>query len=195
VSHAAIVYSNFGPSFAYNVTGGNIVGNDFAGDNLAEGDTFRPTSTTTLSTIEIALSCSTGGCAVPFTVSLDSDGGDQPGATLESFTVAGTSLGGLGNNNAPIMLTSVLHPTLVSGTQYWLAVTATVADSISWNWNLTGDTSDQAISTDGGATWFSPSGLTPGAYEIDGASAVPEPGTLLLLAAGGVLIGLNRKLS
>jgi hypothetical protein len=198
VSHASIVFTNFGASFAYNTTGGNIVGNDLAGDQLAQADTFTPAANATLSSIEIALSCFTvgaGGCPVSITVSLDSDSGaDSPGATLESFTVAGP-FGGLGSNNAPVVLTSVLHPTLVSGTQYWLAVIAPLTTEMGWNWNSTGDVSDQAVSTDGGVTWFSPSGETPGAYEIDGTSAVPEPGTILLLATGGALIALKRKLS
>src|SRR5208337_3114077 len=50
--------------------------------------------------------------------------------------------------------------------------------------------SAQAISTNGGTTWFSPSGLTPGAYEVDGSTvvvAVPEPNTLVLALASGVL--------
>jgi hypothetical protein len=195
-SHAAIVYTNFGLRATYNITAGNIVGNDGAGDQLAQGDTFTPASTATLTSVEIALSCfGTGLCPTALTVSLDSDAGDQPGATLESFTVAGTSLGLLGVNNAPIVLTSVLQPTLVAGTQYWLAVIAPLTDNVVWNWNSTGDVSDQAESLDGGATWFSPSGQTPGAYEIDGTSAVPEPGALLLLATGGALIALKRKLS
>jgi hypothetical protein len=195
VSHATVVYSNFGASFAYDTSGGNLAGNDFNGDQLGEGDTFTPATTATLSTIEIALSCFQAAfCPSNFTVSLDSDNGDQPGATIESFTVLGSSLGLLGVNNAPIILTSILHPTLVSGTQYWLAVIAPLTDTVVWNSNSTGDTSDQALSIDGGATWFSPSGQTPGAYEIDGASSIPEPGTLLLLATGGVLIGLKRKL-
>ena len=50
-----------------------------------------------------------------------------------------------------------------------------------------GDASSQAISTDGGTTWFSPSGLTPGAYAVFGtAAAVPEPSTLVLLSSGVV---------
>jgi hypothetical protein len=194
VSHATVVYSNFGTSFGYNTSAGNIVGDDGAGDNLGQADTFTPGSTAILNTIEIALSCQDVRlCPTAFTVSLESDSGDAPATILESFTVAGTSLGVLGVNNAPITLTSVLNPTLVAGTQYWLAVTGPLTDMIVWNWNSTGDSSDQSVSLDGGASWISQSGQTPSAYEIDGTIATPEPGTLLLLLGGGLLIGLKRQ--
>lgn len=150
-----------------------------------------------MSTIEIALSCfSIGSCPDPFTVSLNSDSGDSPGTALESFVVAGGSLGLFSNNNAPITLTSVLFPALVSGTQYWLAVTGPDTDTVAWNSNSTGDASDQALSFDGGANWFSPSGQTPGAFEINGSGgAAPEPGTILLLLTGGALTAIKRKFS
>jgi hypothetical protein len=73
------------------------------------------------------------------------------------------------------------------GTRYWVAVGAGLTDTVAWNINTTGDVSDQAISTDNGASWFAPSGNTPGALEVD---SVPEPGSLGLLGSGAVLISL-----
>ncbi|MBV8728250.1 MAG: hypothetical protein JO336_00430 [Acidobacteriia bacterium] len=192
LSNADIVFSNFGPSFAYNTSGGNDVGNAFDGNNYAEGDTFTPGHTDVFADLRIALSCFVS-CPSPFTVDLTANSGDQPGAVIESFSVLGTSLGPLGANNPPVLLTSVLKPTLTAGTQYWVTVSSTLADSITWNWNTTGDTSDQAISTDGGSTWFSPSGLTPSAYQIDGTTAVPEPGLFWLSAAGFAICMLRRR--
>jgi hypothetical protein len=181
-----LLFSNFGPGMSYDTAEGNAVGNAFDGSLYAEGDTFTPMSTAKFGSLDIALSCLfAGGCADPFTVSLRTNSGDAPGSVLESFSVLGSSLGMLGSNNAPLVLSSILNPTLTAGVQYWVAVTADANDSIAWNLNVTGDASDQAISSDGGATWFSPSGLTPGAYEINGvssASPVPEPSSLLLLA-------------
>jgi hypothetical protein len=63
-------------------------------------------------------------------------------------------------------LLSALHPSLIVGTRYWVAVGAGLTNTVAWNLNTTGDVSDQAISTDNGATWFSPSGNTPGALEV-----------------------------
>jgi hypothetical protein len=192
VSRADVVFSNFGPGFAYNTSFGNIVGNAFDSNDYAEGDTFTPAANETLSSLTLALSCFVT-CPDAFSISITTDGGDQPGTALESFSVAGTALGPLGTDNAPILVDSTLHPLLTAGTQYWVTVASDLNDSIEWNVNSTGDTADQAISTDGGATWFSPSGQTPGAFEVVGApvvSSVPEPGTAGLLLSALVLCGL-----
>jgi len=186
VSRADVVlFSNFGPSFGYNTTGGNPVGNAFDGNNYAQGDTFTPTTSANFSSLDIALSCAFA-CPDNFTVSLDANSSDAPGAALETFAVAGPSLGALGANNPPLILNSVMHPLLTAGTQYWVTVASDLSNSIAWNWNSTSDTSDEAVSTDGGATWFSPSGLTPGAYQVNGvqSTTTPEP------SASWFLIGL-----
>jgi len=194
-----VVFSNFGAGSSYNTSVANPVGNAFDGNNYGEGDTFTPTSTTKLSSIDIALSCfSAGLCPDAFTVSLDTSSGDAPSTVLESFSVAGTSLGLFGSSNAPIVLTSILDPTLTSGTQYWVTVTSDLNDSIGWNLNSTGDPSDEALSFDGGASWFSPSGQTPGAYEVNGASStttppVPEPSSLGLMMTGLLSLAAGRR--
>ena len=181
VSRADVVFSNFGAGFSYNTGAGNFIGNglDGSGSNYAEGDTFTPTTTATFTSLEIALSNFFGPTNTDrLAVSLDANSGDAPGATLESFIVAPGTLGTLGNNNAPIVLNSVVMPVLTAGTQYWVTVSDQAGvDSNVWNWNSTGDMSDEAISTDGGSTWFSPSGLTPGAYQVNGvqSTTTPEP--------------------
>jgi hypothetical protein len=193
VSHADIMFSNFGAGYTYNTAVGNVVGNGFDGNDYAEADTFTPGVTATFTSLEIALSC-VFTCTDNFTVALTTNSGDAPSTALESFTVAGSSLGTFGANNPPIVLNSVLNPVLTAGTQYWIAVSSDLNNSIEWNVNSTGDASDQAISTDSGATWFSPSGQTPGAYEVDGTpvvSAVPEPGSIALLFSACILCGIG----
>jgi hypothetical protein len=118
-------------------------------------------------------------------------GADSPGAVLASFNVMAGTLGTFGVYNAPVSFSAPPGITLTAGTQYWVTVAdiSGGTDTNLWNWNSTGDSSDQAISTDGGMTWFSPSGLTPGAYELGSSAAtVPEPSTLVLLSSG--VIGL-----
>jgi hypothetical protein len=185
---AATLFSNFGPSQSYDVTDGAVVGNDFAGNNLAEGSTFTLSANATFGSLSVALSCSIS-CPDLFTVSLRRDSGDTPGTLIESFTRSGTLLGSLGAHNAPLVFNSALSPTLTGGVQYWLTVSSVIQNSIVWNSNNTGDHSDQATSTDGGATWFSPSGLTPGAYEVD-SLVTPLPAALPLFATGLGALGL-----
>jgi len=170
------VFSNFGPAQGYNTLNGSPVGNAFDGNNYAEGATFTPSANAIFGSLDIALSWAFSAPASSFIVDLTQNNGGQPGAVIESFTVSGGLLQQQGNNNAPLALNSVLHPSLLAGTAYWITVaTANARDSIVWNDNSTGDVSNQAVSTDGAATWFAPSGGTPGAYEINSYTAVPEP--------------------
>jgi hypothetical protein len=197
---ASTIFTNFGASQGYNISSGNPIGNAaLDGNDYAEGDTFTPSASATFGSLDIALSCSIS-CPVSFVVKLTADGGDQPGTVLESFSSAGSSLGTLGTHNTPLTFTAVGAPiTLTAGTQYWITVASGLNDSIVWNWNSTSDTSDEAISTDTGATWFSPSGLTPGAYDVISASSTttptpaPEPGSIWLMAGGLSLFLIHKS--
>ena len=195
-AQASIIFSNLGPSGTYDTANSLIVGNDFVGDNLAEGDTFQASSNAIFGDFQVALSC-ISACPDPFTVALTQDSGsDSPGTVIESFTDSGLLLGTAGNNNPLLAFDSVLHPTLTAGTSYWITVSSDLNDSIAFSENITGDTSDEAISTDGGAPYFSPSGLTPGAYQVDSAAqtaVTPEPDSFLLLASGLPLLAFARK--
>lgn len=196
-----VVFSNFDSSFSYNTGAGNFIGNglDGSGSNYAEGATFTPTTSADFSSLDIALSNFFGTNTDTLTVSLDANSSGAPGAALENLTVGPGALGTFGNNNAPLLLDSVLHPLLTAGTQYWVTVSdatggAPPPDSNVWNWNDTSDASSEAISTDGGTTWFSPSGLTPGAYQVNGTiQTVPAPpigvGFPAFLVVGGFLFG------
>jgi len=192
VVQATPIFTNFGPGFGYDTTTGNPVGNglDFTGFNYAEGDTFVPVANAFLGSIRIALSYFTLPLAGVI-VSVTRDAGDQPGAVLEAFVVPANDLGTLGSNNPPIFVNSLLHPLLIAGTRYWITASAPFIDSIAWNLNTVGDTADHALSIDGGATWFSPSGLTPGAFEVD---PVPEPISIWLMASGALLLFTGRQM-
>jgi hypothetical protein len=189
VAEAATVFTNFGPGLSYDINSGNPVGNAFDGNDYAEANSFIPTGSGSLQSLRIALSCAFT-CPGPVGVSLTTDTADHPGLILESFVVPGGMLGPIGINNPPLLLLSVLHPALTTGTKYWVAASAGLNDTAAWNLNTTGDVSDQAISTDGGATWFSPSGNTPSALAVD--VAVPEPGTWMLLVTGALMFTAQR---
>jgi hypothetical protein len=186
VSAASVVFTNFGAGLAFDANSGNPVGNAFDGNDYGEANSFTASLSGSFESLTIALSC-LGTCADRVTVGLTADGGDQPGTVLESFSVAGASLGAFGASFTPLTLRSAVRPQFVGGSIYWVTVTADLNDIAIWNLNTSGDTSDQASSTDNGATWFSPSGNTPGALEVD--ATVPEPGTSLLLLGGALLFG------
>jgi hypothetical protein len=193
--HADTLFTNFGAGNSYNTALGNPVGNglDGSGFNYAEGATFVSSKTATLSSLMIALSCAVCPAGGSLTVKLTNNSGQQPGSVLESFSVLGSTLGPLGVDNAPLTLTSLLHPTLTLGTEYWVTVSGPGTSAVTWNFNSTGDASAEAISLDGGASWFSPSGLTPGAYAVIGTaavSAVPEPGSIWLLTTAILGLGI-----
>jgi hypothetical protein len=189
----SIIFSNFGPGLSYNTAAGNPVGNAFDGNNYAEANVFTTGSGDyPLESMQIALSCSFV-CSDPFRVTLSQNSGGKPGAAIETFTLAPSLLGPLGSNNTPLLLTSVLNPVLTGGTLYWVTVSSDLNDSIAWNWNSTGDRSPQALSPDGGITWFVPSGLTPGAFQVT--LVTPEPGTWGLLLGAGMVFGALKKRS
>jgi len=198
VSRATVVYSNFGLSFAFDQTQGNSIGNDLVGDNLAEAETFTPGANFTFTALEIALSCAVS-CpgSDPLTVSLQTSTAGLPsGTALETFTVAGGTLPTLGTSLHQTF-TSILNPALTSGTKYWVVVIDALGNNQStWSLNTTGATATNADSIDGGTSWNSPTGQTPGAFEVDGStgSVTPEPGTLGMMLGGGLLLGLIRKI-
>jgi hypothetical protein len=182
---ASVIYSNFGAGSSYNTSQANPVGNAFDGSVYAEGDTFLLAGDATFTSLRIALSCF-AFCTDPFFITVSRDAGNQPGTALETFVVSPGVLGTLGANNSPLVLTSLLNPIFTAGTRYWITARAGLNDSIGWNLNSTGDPSAEALSTDGGATWFSPSGNTPGAFELSG--IVPEPASIGLVLCAALLL-------
>src|SRR5262245_7408762 len=155
-AQAAPIFSNFGPGFSYDITTGNPVGDPFfTGDTVfAEGVGFATGSDATIGSVSIALGYVFSPPPLPFSVALMSDVGGLPAVVLESFTIVANSLELFGNNNAPVVLTSLLNPVLSAGNHYWLTVIAPSEDNIAWNLNNTSDTSPTATSIDGGATWL-----------------------------------------
>lgn len=182
-----IVFTNFGAAHSYNTGAGNTVGNAFDGNNYAEGSTFTPSVSESFTSVTIALSC-LSSCPDNFDVSITESAGGMPGAVLENFIVNAASLGVFGTDNAPVVRNAAQGPMLAAGTQYWITVDSDLNNSIAWNLNSTGDLAGTAISLDGGSTWFSPSGQTPGAFEVDGVTGVPEPPSLLLVVPSIIVL-------
>ena len=189
VAPASVIFTNFGPGLTYNTMQGNQVGNGLNGHNYGEASTFVPAVTAAFGSVTVALSCVVG-CPAPstFSIVLSPDNDNlQPGPALETFNFVATTLGGIGNNNPPIVANSVLHPLLQAGTRYWISVVSSSGFVFEWNLNSTGDTAPQAVRDNG--FWSSPSSQLPGAFQVDSAASTPEPAAALLLASG-VMLGI-----
>lgn len=190
-----VLFSNYGPSFTYVLGLGDTVGNDLAGSNWGAGDAFVSLATAPLSSIYVSAAC-TMGCSDNLVVNLDANAGGKPGAVLESFSVSASVLGPFGTFHAPLMLNSVLHPTLTAGTEYWVTLTTDLNNTLVWNLNSIGQVSSEASSTDGGVTWTAPSSLATGALQVNGVSStspVPEPASFGLLATGLAMLAGSRR--
>jgi hypothetical protein len=190
-SAAGVIFSNLGTSPVFDLFNSNEIGNDFVGDNLAEADTFTPGATAQFGSLQLALSCF-ATCTDSFTVSLLADNLGTPGSAIENIIVPVTSLTA---TPTLVIVNSVSQPILTAGTAYWIAISSDPNDSIAWSNNATSDPSNQAISIDGGASWFE-LGNTPSAYEVDSTltTTTPEPGTIALLA-GGLILVMGRRLA
>jgi hypothetical protein len=186
---ADIIFSNLGPGNSYNTSSGNPVGFDFfSGDQDAQADSFFPLIDATLSSVSIALKSFSGTNAFPVTISLTSSAGGLPGAVLESWIIPPGTLQAFGSSGNLAVLTSVLHPALSIGGQYWVTAFGGAGDPLVWNLSNVADPNPTATSVNGGATW-NRLGLTPGALRVEGtATAVPEPATLVLTAT--VMFGI-----
>lgn len=198
-AQATPLFSNFGAGYSYQTGSGLFAGDaNFDGSaNYAQASTFTTSATANLGAIVLALSDFGFGQTDTISISLMDSGSNIPGSNvLESFTIAANTLGVLGNNNAPLVLNSLLHPLLNMGTQYWLAVSTSLSNLIVWNFSNTDFTNYnvESQSLDGGTTWDTPFGNTRGVFEIDAfAAQIPEPATLALLASGAFGLAAFRR--
>jgi PEP-CTERM motif-containing protein len=173
-AQCGILYSNIGAGFPA----------DSAGDYFSSGPgVFLATEFTTTSGGNLgSISLSLKAVSLPVEGGLYTYFAGEPGVLLESWSFS-TPLGSSEFPNPPeTVLTSVLNPLLSVGTPYWFVFTNASTSEVQWYMNDTGVT---------GGIWSSSSFLTgesqsSTALLVPGIqlNAVPEPGSLLLLALG-----------
>jgi hypothetical protein len=188
-----IIYSDLGPGDSYN---GGSFGGWALGDppnSCVTATGFTAGASVDLSTIEVAAGMLLGPNGAPtgvnqLTISLDADSGGTPGAVLESFTISDAMpIFGSFSSDHLVTATSVLHPLLTAGTQYWvvLSVPDDGMSNAAWNMNSIGDSGPIVQYFHGvevtDITAFS------GAMRISG-RAVPEPSSIVIISISAVAI-------
>jgi hypothetical protein len=111
------------------------------------------------------------------------------GAVIESFTINGAmpTFGTVSSGNL-VTATSVLHPLLTAGTQYWVVLTSPNdgVSSAAWNFNSIGDTGPFYQTNNGSVINSGPN--TRGAMRITGMSSVAEPSSMMMISTSAAVI-------
>jgi hypothetical protein len=134
---STVVYDSFNVNNAFLTSGGwGVIGASASGGYRGQAQSFVPTLSGSLATIELAIGRSSGSGRNNFGIAQDSGG--SPGTILEGFQNV-VAAGTFGSSYPPLALTSALHPVLESGQRYWII--AEPADSTTrsaWNYNTKG---------------------------------------------------------
>jgi hypothetical protein len=187
-SRGDIIYNNFGPGNSYDLVNGFTVGKITAGTFVPSmGFTVPSGVNFNLSEIDLAANFVSGTNS--FVVSIRSDSGGVPDGTLESWTVTG--LGPAGQNNPPVVVTSVLHETLLAGQQYWVTLGPGAGDSRGgWQGNsLSPFARGPIFITQDGNVVQNTTGINS-AFRVLGTptAIIPEPGSLVMAGWGVVAV-------
>ena len=182
-AEASTLYTDFGPGQTYNTGAAyGIKGSDPFREAVAAA--FKPSVTGTLDSIDLAVQLISSFGTPTFTGELTSDASGVPGVIIESFI-----LDSLPVDPTIRTVSSILHPSLSSLSNYWVVVLP--GDTTTFGgWKASiffANTQVTDRSVDGGSTWSTDPGGGAPAFDVIGTS-VPEPTTWVLFA--GPLAGM-----
>jgi PEP-CTERM motif-containing protein len=187
---STIVYSNLGPGGTFNPSSGLSVSDSF-GFVFSEATEFFPSGDYLLESISVALR---SGLSEFDAISVSLVQGNDPltGTLLESF-----ALNDVTTSPQLYTLSSVVHPQLLGGQQYWLMIspadTTAESTSITWLENVifAGEPTVSTLTYLNGVLinshFYQP------AFEVKGVdTAIPEPTTIVLLGSGIAAFAARR---
>ena len=181
IASADVIWNTFGPGDVFDGTQGSAI---FSAQTMANQFTVSGNDYL-FDELEFPASVNYGTNLL--NVSLRADNSGAPGSIIESFLVSGlpTDIAGIRSVN------SALHPTLQSGTSYWIVMAPGASDSSGcWpkNWGLSG-----TVAYGPGSSWTVGEDYA-NIFRVSGSAVVPEPSSLMAMFAGlGSLGGILRR--
>jgi len=188
------IYNNFDIGDTYDGRAGwGVSGPDGPDGQVTNAQQFIADTSAVVTQIDLAVSVlqgTGGGTAALYT----QDDNAMPGTLLGSWGF--TAHQNFGDCCAVETINISGGPTLTQGTKYFMVLSSYDANVDVWNDNITGAHGLVWVSRDNGGTWESGDGDLLSAFRVEG-TAVPEPGTLLMMGSGIVAAaaGLRRKLN
>lgn len=183
VASAGIIYSNIGTGFP------NDYSRVYFASSTFEGATFTTSGGGDLSSVEFAAFSYTPGTTLTAGLYMDSSG--QPGTLLESWNTT-VPLSQTSGNIPPIVLTSVVTPSLLPGTAYWFVLAQPdgyYSDVYGSDQNVDGGIWAGSTTTAMSHVFsdFEAMGL-----QLNGISETPEPSSAMMLLLVCVGLGLLK---
>ncbi len=188
--NADVTYSNLGPNDDFGGGATILIGNfNDTTTNSHYANQFTAQVTGFVSTVDVAVSLSDPGLDDSLLISLWTDSGNLPGASIWSGTVK------------PRFVSEVLSVSsnsgtveLIAGQTYWISARADDGTgTYLWYGNSQGASGRFTFDGQGGTNWNPPNSFAQQAFRVN-VSNVPEPASLPLIAlACGAFFRRNRK--
>jgi hypothetical protein len=189
---ADTIYNTFNTGDTYGCCSGwGVSGPDGPNKQVTNAQEFTAGGSAFVTEVDLGISVLQGNgdaTAALYTVG----GNGSPGTLLGSWGF--TAHQNFGDCCAVETINTNGGPMLTQGTDYFMMLSAPGQNVDVWNDNTTGAKGDVQISRNNGNTWSDQGVTILSAFRVEG-TAVPEPGTLVMLGSGIVAAaaGLRRR--